>query len=82
MENTDADTPLWSIIFNNKGGAISDKGAPNAHTTYAGYINANLDRKTTQKFYRGHKLPQLQQLKKKFDPTSLFRNPQSVDPAE
>ncbi|EJP61986.1 FAD binding domain-containing protein [Beauveria bassiana ARSEF 2860] len=125
MENTDADTPLWSIIFDNEGGAISDvpdnstayphrdkiimyqslsvgllgvsdkmvkfvdgvqklvqKGAPNAHTTYAGYINANLDRKTAQKFYWGHKLPQLQQLKKKFDPTSLFRNPQSVDPAE
>ncbi|KAJ6787461.1 hypothetical protein PWT90_08735 [Aphanocladium album] len=125
MGSADADTPLWFIIFDNEGGAISDvpydstayphrdkvimyqsysvgllgvsdkmvkfvdgvqelvqKGAPNAHTTYAGYINANLDRKAAQKFYWGDKLPKLQQLKKKFDPTSLFRNPQSIDPAE
>lgn len=57
------------------------KGAPDAHTTYAGYINANLNREDAQRFYWGEKLPQLQTLKKRFDPTSLFRNPQSVDPA-
>ncbi|OAQ98680.1 hypothetical protein LLEC1_07369 [Akanthomyces lecanii] len=61
---------------------LVQKGAPNAHTTYAGYINANLDRNAAQKFYWGDKLPQLQQLKKKFDPTSLFSNPQSIDPAD
>lgn len=125
MGSTNADTPLWFVIFDNEGGAIADvpdnstayphrdkiilyqsysvgllgvsdkminfvdgiqdlvqKGAPNAHTTYAGYINANLDRNAAQKFYWGDKLPQLQQLKKKFDPTSLFQNPQSIDPAE
>ncbi|KAJ3491408.1 hypothetical protein NLG97_g5599 [Lecanicillium saksenae] len=61
---------------------LVQKGAPNAHTTYAGYINANLDRQAAQKFYWGKKLPKLQQLKKKFDPNSVFRNPQSIDPAE
>lgn len=124
MGETDADTPLWFVIFDNEGGAISDvpadatayphrdkiimyqsysvgllgisdkmvsfvdgvqekvqKGAPNANTTYAGYINNNLDRATAQQFYWGDKLPKLQQLKKKWDPSSLFRNPQSVDPA-
>lgn len=56
-------------------------GAPNANTTYAGYINVNLDRTAAQQFYWGKKLPKLQQLKKKWDPKSLFRNPQSIDPA-
>lgn len=58
------------------------KGAPNANTTYAGYINVELDRAAAQKFYWGDKLPKLRDLKKKFDPSSLFRNPQSIDPAE
>ncbi|ATY64976.1 FAD-type 2 [Cordyceps militaris] len=125
MGQADADTPLWFVIFDNEGGAISDvpdnatayphrdkvimyqsysvgllgvsdkmvqfvdgvqarvqKGAPNAHTTYAGYINANLDRTAAQQFYWGDKLPKLRELKKRFDPTSVFRNPQSIDPAE
>lgn len=58
------------------------EGAPDAHTTYAGYINKNLNRTAAQEFYWGDKLPKLREMKKKYDPTSVFHNPQSVDPAE
>ncbi|TQV92467.1 hypothetical protein V2A60_007155 [Cordyceps javanica] len=61
---------------------IVQRGAPNAHTTYAGYINAHLNRTAAQQFYWGDKLPRLRELKKQFDPASVFRNPQSIDPAE
>ncbi|KAM3457070.1 hypothetical protein NHJ6243_007943 [Beauveria neobassiana] len=61
---------------------IVQRGAPNAHTTYAGYINPELDRKVAQQFYWGDKLPRLQQIKKQYDPNNVFRNPQSIDPAE
>ena len=58
------------------------EGAPDAHTTYAGYINKKLNRTAAQEFYWGDKLPKLREMKKKYDPTSVFHNPQSVDPAE
>lgn len=57
-------------------------GAPNAKTTYAGYIDRTLDRTSAQQFYWGDKLPKLRQVKKAVDPNSVFHNPQSVDPAE
>lgn len=77
-------------------GALSDKnrafvdgvhdyvvaGAPNAKTTYAGYIDRYLNRTAAQEFYWGDNLPKLRQIKKALDPNSVFHNPQSVDPAE
>ncbi|CAH0052526.1 unnamed protein product [Clonostachys solani] len=56
-------------------------GAPNANTTYAGYIDPTLDRQAANQFYWGDKLPQLREAKKKWDPSNIFRNPQSVEPA-
>lgn len=58
------------------------KGAPDAKTTYAGYIDPTLDRKAANDFYWGQHVPELRNIKKKWDPTDLFRNPQSVVPAE
>lgn len=57
-------------------------GAPNAKTTYAGYIDKFLNRTAANDFYWGDKVPQLRQIKKKWDATNVFRNPQSLDPAE
>ncbi|POR37521.1 Cannabidiolic acid synthase [Tolypocladium paradoxum] len=57
------------------------QGAPGANTSYAGYVDPALSREAAQRFYWGDKLPQLQQVKKAWDPKQVFRNPQSVDPA-
>ena len=57
-------------------------GAPDANTTYAGYIDPTLDRETANDFYWGQHVPELRAAKKKWDPKGLFRNPQSLPPAE
>lgn len=56
--------------------------APDANTTYAGYIDPTLDRASANQFYWGQNLPRLREVKKTWDPKNLFRNPQSVEPAE
>lgn len=56
--------------------------APDAKSTYAGYLDPTMDRATANRFYWGDMLPKLRELKNKWDPKSLFRNPQSIDPAE
>lgn len=56
--------------------------APLARTTYAGYINPTLNRTAANELYWGEMLPRLREVKKTWDPTSVFRNPQSVEPAE
>ncbi|KAH7188219.1 uncharacterized protein B0J16DRAFT_396446 [Fusarium flagelliforme] len=58
------------------------RSAPSAHSTYAGYIDAWADRKTAQKLYWADNLPRLRELKKVWDPTDVFSNPQSIDPAD
>ncbi|KAM0299408.1 hypothetical protein HYE67_007744 [Fusarium culmorum] len=57
------------------------RSAPGAHSTYAGYIDPWADRKAAQKLYWADNLPRLRELKKVWDPTDVFHNPQSVDPA-
>lgn len=59
-----------------------EAAAPNAHTTYAGYIDSTLNRTAANELYWGDKLPKLRQIKKTWDPASVFRNPQSVEPAD
>lgn len=49
---------------------------PSAYGTYAGYVDPAL--KDGQQQYWGANLAKLQTLKKRFDPTDLFHNPQSV----
>lgn len=56
-------------------------GAPDAATTYAGYIDPTLDREAANEFYWGENVPKLRQIKKKWDPEGIFRNPQSIAPA-
>lgn len=50
-------------------------------STYAGYVDLAPNRSEAQLAYWGDSLPQLQQIKQKWDPSDLFRNPQSVKPA-
>lgn len=57
-------------------------GAPDAKTTYAGYIDRALNRTAATSFYWGDKVPKLRDIKKKWDAKDLFRNPQSLEPAE
>ncbi|KAH6898199.1 FAD binding domain-containing protein [Thelonectria olida] len=57
-------------------------GAPEALSTYAGYIDTSIDREAAQKLYWAGQLPRLRMVKKKWDPEDVFRNPQSVEPAE
>lgn len=57
-------------------------GAPLANTTYAGYLDPTLDRAAANDFYWGDMVPKLREVKKTWDPKGLFRNPQSVQPAE
>ncbi|KAI9166473.1 FAD-linked oxidoreductase sorD [Paramyrothecium foliicola] len=52
-----------------------------AKHTYAGYIDPDLDRVTAQEMYWGSNLPRLREIKSKYDPNDVFRNPQSVQPA-
>lgn len=57
------------------------QGAPDAHSTYAGYIDRSQNRTAAQELYWGDKLPKLRQIKRQWDPKDMFHNPQSVDPA-
>ncbi|KAH7162180.1 FAD binding domain-containing protein [Dactylonectria estremocensis] len=57
-------------------------GAPGANTTYAGYIDTQMDREEATEAYWGSQLPRLRQLKKEWDPEDVFSNPQSVQPAK
>ncbi|KAG6016071.1 hypothetical protein E4U54_002396 [Claviceps lovelessii] len=61
---------------------IIQAGSPGAVTRYAGYVDPKLDRLDAQKTYWGDKLPRLRQIKLKWDPSDVFHNPHSVDPAE
>jgi len=58
------------------------EACPNANTTYAGYIDPTLDRAAANQFYWGEHVPRLREVKAKWDPNSVFRNPQSIEPAE
>lgn len=58
------------------------EGAPMANTTYAGYLDPTLDRDAANHFYWGDNVARLREIKAKWDPDSVFRNPQSIDPAE
>ncbi|KAF4991022.1 hypothetical protein FGRMN_8101 [Fusarium graminum] len=58
------------------------RSAPGARTTYAGYIDAWIDRDAAQKLYWADNLPQLREIKKVWDPEDIFQNPQSVEPAD
>ncbi|KAM4057304.1 FAD binding domain-containing protein [Hirsutella rhossiliensis] len=50
-------------------------------STYAGYVDMAPNRSEAQLAYWGDLLPQLQQIKQNWDPSDVFRNPQSVEPA-
>jgi FAD/FMN-containing dehydrogenase len=52
---------------------------PGELSTYAGYVDASLT--NAQQQYWGPNLATLQSIKKTWDPTDLFHNPQSVRPA-
>ncbi|KAF4120420.1 FAD/FMN-containing dehydrogenase [Geosmithia morbida] len=56
--------------------------APNANTTYAGYIDPSLNRTAANEIYWGEKLPKLREVKKRWDSKNVFRNPQSVELAD
>ena len=57
-------------------------GAPDAKTTYAGYIDPTLDRDAANQFYWGEHVDKLRDIKKKWDPKNRFSNPQSIHAAE
>lgn len=57
-------------------------GAPDASTTYAGYIDPTLERAAANDFYWGEMVPKLREAKRTWDPEGVFRNPQSIEPAE
>lgn len=48
---------------------------------YINYADARLDRETAQKVYWGKNLPELQRIKKLYDPDELFYYPISIKPA-
>ncbi|KND86277.1 Cannabidiolic acid synthase [Tolypocladium ophioglossoides CBS 100239] len=73
--------PAKSMAFAEGVHSRIQQGAPAANTSYAGYIDRELGRREAQRFYWGDKLPQLQRVKKAWDPWNVFHNPQSVDPA-
>lgn len=50
--------------------------------TYPGYADRTLPVEAAQKCYWGANLPRLQQIKRKWDPKDVFRNPQSVRSAK
>ena len=54
---------------------------PNATSTYAGYVNPKYDRETASKMYWEGNLARLQDIKRRWDPDDVFRNPQAVSPA-
>ena len=51
--------------------------APNSLSTYPGYVDPALG-DGAQQSYWGPNLGTLEQIKKSWDPTDLFHNPQSV----
>jgi hypothetical protein len=55
------------------------QGAPEANTTYAGYVDVSLSRTDAQWTYWGDKVPKLQEIKQRYDAGNIFLNPQSVD---
>lgn len=55
---------------------------PRDASTYAGYVDPNMDRAEAQAAYWGALLPRLRQVKQDWDPADVFRNPQSVEPAD
>ncbi|RFU76667.1 fad-binding, type 2 [Trichoderma arundinaceum] len=55
------------------------QAAPDANTTYAGYIDVSLDRTTAQWTYWGDKVPRLQEIKQRYDAGNVFQNPQSIN---
>ncbi|KAH6606965.1 fad-binding [Trichoderma cornu-damae] len=55
------------------------QAAPEANTTYAGYVDISLDRSTAQWTYWGDKVPKLREIKQRYDASNLFQNPQSID---
>jgi len=57
------------------------EGAPNANSTYAGYIDPTLTREEAKEFYWGQHLTRLREIKAKWDPKNVFRSPQSIEPA-
>lgn len=57
------------------------KYAVNATTTYAGYIDPALVGPSSMYDYWGDHVPRLQQIKKTWDPSDVFHNPASVEPA-
>ncbi|KAI5465413.1 putative berberine bridge enzyme [Mariannaea sp. PMI_226] len=57
-------------------------GAPQARSTYAGYIDTTITKADAQRLYWGSQLPRLGEVKKKWDPDDIFSNPQSVQPSD
>lgn len=58
------------------------EGSPDATSTYAGYVDPDITRAEGQHLYWVKKLPELRRVKREWDPDEVFRNPQSVQPAE
>lgn len=56
------------------------EGAPNAKSTYAGYVDPYIDSQDAQQLYWAGQLPRLRKIKAKWDSEDLFHNPQSVWP--
>lgn len=54
------------------------QASPEANMTYAGYIDVSLDRSTAQLTYWGDKVPQLREIKGRYDADNVFQNPQSI----
>lgn len=57
-------------------------GAPNATSTYAGYVDPDIESGAAQELYWSDKLPELRRIKREWDPNQVFKNPQSVEPAD
>lgn len=49
---------------------------------YANYIDSELSREDAEAQYWSTNLPRLQEIKAKYDPTEVFSNPQSIEPAK
>lgn len=55
------------------------QAAPEANTTYAGYVDVSLSKSAAQWTYWSDKVPRLQEIKQRYDAGNVFQNPQSVD---
>ncbi|RSL96128.1 hypothetical protein CDV31_013600 [Fusarium ambrosium] len=58
------------------------RAAPNARSTYAGYVDAWMNRTAAQDLYWADNLERLRRVKRTWDPEDLFSNPQGVEPAD